>query len=112
MSAFVGIDLRGVWVTEGERDSLLDWLASHCPEIGRDASERCRSDLWRWMGCGIELRDVLSEGVRITATQAQLERFRTVCPTLPKLLRVVDALQCGTWRHEAGSIESQRWRDG
>lgn len=62
MGAFLGYDDVGVWASNGERDTFLDWFAEHRCARGDPRWEFCKSEGNRWPGCGIHLSEIIPRG--------------------------------------------------
>jgi len=111
MSSFIGVDEVGVWVTSGERDAVLDWIADSHPALDPEIRSKCLSAAWRWPGCGVELRDIFAAGQPMAAIHDDVaSRFQ--CPSLPLLLSIVKRAHEGRWQTHISSREAIEWRTG
>ena len=111
MSSFIGIDHIGVWVTSGERNALLDWIAQSHPALDPDVRSKCLSEAWRWPGCGVDLRDIFVPGQQLAAVSDDVAA-RFECPSLPLLLTIVNRIHEGSWQTHVSSPEATEWRRG
>src|SRR5712672_1018716 len=59
MGAFLGYNDVGVWASNRERDAFLDWFAEHRCANGDARWQFCKSEGNRWMGCGVELSELI-----------------------------------------------------
>lgn len=109
MSSFIGIDRIGIWVTSGERDALLDWIAHSPLDIATEVRSQCLSTIWRWPGCGVELRDILAPGQQLEIGQDEDPAAQYDCRSLPKLLDIVNRIQNGSWQFHVSSREALEW---
>lgn len=109
MDAFIHRGKVGFWTSNAERDAFLDWFAeARCsPEDPRRAF--CHHPGNRWMGCGLDLVELLPEGVPLRPTAAELEAARVLDARLVPTLKMVEAVTSGSWRHGAESEEAVWW---
>src|SRR5687767_1699743 len=110
MTAFIGRQSRGVWVTNGERDDFLDWFAAHRCRPGDTRHSLCLGGTWRWPGCGVELERLLASDEALQPTAAELDEAGRRSAYLPQILDIVSRVAAGTWRHDVGSSEARWWR--
>jgi len=110
MTGFIGKDKIGIWVWNPERNLFLDWLAEH--RAGNDPGwrEELLGEAHRWMGCCLDLTDLLPEGAWSPPTESELAAAASVNEHLPAILRLVAATLDGSWVHDAGSQEAIRWK--
>ena len=113
MTAFVSLEKTGLWVTNGARDVLLDWLAEHrCVE--NDARWNwCKSEQYRWSGCGVDLSDFQTKGIPLRVTKQELEQARKEYGQyVSDFIKNVDEMYDGSWTHQCGSVEARNWFKG
>jgi hypothetical protein len=111
MGAFLGYDDVGVWASNGERDTLLDWFAEHRCTPGDARWEFCKSEGNRWPGCCIDLNDIIPRGEVFSVSPA--ERSAAAAqhwPDFAVLLDIISAITRGEWTHLVSSNEAVNWR--
>lgn len=109
MGAFIHRGEFGFWTGNAERDAFLDWFAgARCsPEDPRRAL--CLDPGHRWMGCGLDLAELLPEGVPLRPTAAELKAARVLDARLVPILQMVEAVTSGSWHHGAESEAAVWW---
>src|SRR5688572_21854818 len=111
MGAFIGYDDVGVWASNGERDTFLDWFAEHRCAPGDPRWESCKSERNRWTGCCIELSEIIPRGEVFSVSPAErsapaVEHW----PDFATLLDIISAITRGEWKHDVSSKEAVDWR--
>ncbi len=110
MSGFIGKGKIGIWVWNRDRNLFLDWLAEH--RAGNDPKwrEKLLSEAHRWMGCCLDLEELIPEGAWSPPTENELAAAANVNEHFPTILRLVAATVDGSWKHDVGSLEAIRWK--
>ena len=112
MGAFLGYERIGLWASNGLRDAFLDWFADHRCKPHDARWEYCKSDSHRWMGCCIELSNILPRHTHLNVTERELADARsTYGPDFASLLARIDRLSAGQWHFTVDSREAIQWRD-
>lgn len=109
MSGFIGKDKIGIWVWNHDRNLFLDWLAEHRAGDDTRWREELLSEAHRWMGCCLDLTDLMPEGAWSPPTESELAAAASVNERLPAILRLVAATLDGSWVHDVGSREAINW---
>jgi hypothetical protein len=102
MSAFIGCDGIGVWVSNGARDDFLDWFAAHRCVHGDARWEYCNSEGNRWTGCCLPLEDLIPRGELFVVSEEELAAATTeYWPGFAKLLGIIAQITRGEWHHDS-----------
>lgn len=109
MGAFLHRGEYGFWASNGARNSFLDWFAeTRCaPDDPRRV--RCLDGSLRWMGCCPDLAELLPVGTALEVTPDEMEEARARDPHLAQVLKMVDLVTSGAWKHGADSDEAVWW---
>src|SRR5262245_1374502 len=113
MGAFIGCGNIGIWVSNGARDSFLDWFADHRCRQGDASWRACKSEKWRWMGCCLDLETdgLVPRGRHLDVTESErVEAARQYWDDFPRMLSIIDQVTRGQWRHAVDSQEAIYWR--
>ena len=111
MGAFLGYDDVGVWASNRERDTFLDWFAEHRCAPGDPRWEFCKSEGNRWTGCCIDLSDIIPRGEVFEVTPNERDAaVADLSPDFAVLLDIISAIMRGQWTHLVGSKEAVDWR--
>lgn len=111
MGAFIGYGDVGVWASNGERNTFLDWFAAHRCIQGDAHWEYCNSEAQRWTGRCIDLSDLIPKGEILEITndeyaQAVAEHW----PDFARLLGIIESITRGDWHLRVDMKESMDWR--
>ncbi len=112
MGAFIGYNNIGIWASNRERDSFLDWYAEH--RCTRDDARwnYCTSSAQRWMGRCIELEELIPFGESFEVTEAEFQSAANdFSPHVAQLLVIISQITSGKWLHLVSSKEAINWRD-
>lgn len=113
MGAFLGYDNVGVWASNRERDSFLDWFAEHRSVPGDPCWQFCKSEANRWAGCCIELGEMIPPGDVFQSSPDERAAAAAQYGTdFAALLDIISAITRGQWKHLVGSKEAVEWRPG
>ena len=111
MGAFIGYNEIGVWASNSERDAFLDWFADHRCLPGDARWRYCLSEENRWMGCCIELEDLLPKGQRLELTPEEYScAVVAFWPHFAQLLGIIETITRGEWRIAVDSRAAVNWR--
>lgn len=112
MGAFIGYGDVGVWASNAERDTFLDWFAVHRCIEGDERWEYCKSDSQRWTGRCIDLEDCLiPRGVVLEISSDEYnEAASQFWPDFARLLGIIETITRGEWQIHVGSKAANRWR--
>jgi hypothetical protein len=111
MGAFLGYDDVGVWASNGERDTFLDWFAEHRCTPGDARWEFCKSEGNRWPGCCIDLNEIIPRGEVLSISPAVRSAAAAEhWPDFAVLLDIISAVTRGEWTHLVSSKEAVDWR--
>lgn len=111
MGAFIGYGDVGVWASNGERDTFLDWFASHrCAD--EDARwEYCKSGAQRWSGRCIDLGDLIPQREVLEISSEEYEQAAAEHgPDFARLLEIIESITRGEWHLRVDSKGSNYWR--
>ena len=113
MGAFLGYGHVGVWASNRERNGFLDWFAAHRCVEGDVRWEYCKSEGQRWMGCCVELDELLIPRGELFEVSPKEQATAAVefWPDVAKLLGIISQITHGTWMHLVSSREAIDWRD-
>jgi hypothetical protein len=112
MGAFIGYDEIGVWASNSDRNDFLDWFAAHRCQAHDARWEYCKSEANRWIGCDIELDDLIPRGELFVISEAEAAAAASeFLPEVARLLGIISQMTTGEWRHHASSKEARGWRD-
>jgi hypothetical protein len=111
MGAFIGDGEIGIWVSNSERDTFLDWFAEHRCRRGDTRWEYCMDAAQRWMGCGLALYELLQTGEFLALTDNEYKQSAVEFgPDFAKMLRIIDAISRGEWHTRVDSMTAKSWR--
>jgi hypothetical protein len=111
MGGFIGYGERGVWASNGERNTFLDWFAEHRCAPGDPHWEYCKSGAQRWSGACVELANLIPEGTVFEVSSEEYDRAAIEkWPDFARLLGIIESITRGEWSLEANDRASNRWR--
>jgi hypothetical protein len=105
MSAFIGYGEIGVWTTNAERDEFLDWFAANRCEVHDTRWQYCKCPGNRFMGCDLELNDIIPKGRLFEVSEQELAD----AAHLAGLLRVIGQIARDEWHYNASSPQATGW---
>jgi len=112
MGAFIGYGDVGVWANNHERNAFLDWFAAHRCKEGDERWQFCMSPGNRWMGCGIELAEIIPCGEPFEVTGDEQDACADEhWPHVSQLIGIISKITLGKWTHLVSSREAVEWRD-
>lgn len=109
MGAFIHRGEYGFWTSNAGRDSFLDWFAERRCGPDDPRRVRCLDGSLRWMGCCPDLAELLPVPTALEATPHEMEEARARDPHLAQVLKMVDLVTTGAWKHGADSDEATWW---
>jgi hypothetical protein len=113
MGAFIGISDVGIWASNSQRDTFLDWFAEFRCSSGDGRWQWCQSAAQRWLGRCIDLSESLQAGETFQISEAEdsfvEERYG---PDVARLLKPIEKIHRGEWEHKVNRREAVEWRDG
>lgn len=111
MGAFIGYGDVGVWASNWERDTFLDWFAAHRCTEGDPRWAYCQSAAHRWSGCGVELEDLIPKGEVLAITDDEFRRAsKEHWPDFARLLGIIESITRGQWRLRVNMKAANEWR--
>ncbi len=111
MGAFLGYGYVGVWASNRERNTFLDWFAAHRCQDGDERWEYCKSEGHRWTGCCIELADLIPPGEFLQITSEEYDQAaKEYWPDIARLLGIIESITRGDWQLRVDNQAAQDWR--
>jgi len=110
MGAFIGVGDVGIWASNGERNAFLDWFARFRCSPGDARWQWCKSEAQRWTGRCLDLSEFLGNDEDFHVTDAELSFVAQTDPTLAQLLKHIEEIRRGEWKHRGDSKEAVWWR--
>jgi hypothetical protein len=111
MGAFIGYGETGVWASNSDRDTFLDWFAAHRCTEGDDRWDYCKSGAQRWNGRCIDLEDLIPKGKILAITSEEYDRASAeYWPDFARLLGIIESITRGEWHLRDDMKESGQWR--
>jgi hypothetical protein len=111
MGAFIGYGHVGVWANNRERDAFLDWFADNRCVPGDPRWEYCKSEAQRWIGTGIDLKDLIPKGEHLALSGEEYSQAAaSYWPQVAQLLGIIDSITRGEWQIRVDSKAANDWR--